>query len=195
MRKPLLIALIAALSAATASAIAMIPANRAAETFDGFKLAADASGTIRVPEIDYRRTWVQLGTFSVAGEKPGEGTKQLHVTYAPAKAVAGYRLNGRFPDGSVLIKDVFAATTEKLPTGLASYAAKLDGRFVMIKNMEGRFTGHPLWGDGWGWAFFEGEEKRKTVTKDYKKDCIPCHVPAKATDWLYVQGYPALADD
>ena len=27
----------------------------------------------------------------------------------------------------------------------------------------------------------------------FKKDCFGCHVPAKATDWIYVQGYPVLA--
>ena len=64
----------------------MIPAGRAAGTFDGFRLAADASGTARVPEIDRLRTLVQLGTFSVAGKKSDEGTKQLHVTYPTRKS-------------------------------------------------------------------------------------------------------------
>ncbi len=171
-----------------------IPLSTAAQSTDGFALATDGNGAINVPEIDYRGTWVQLGAFSVSRDKPQRGAKELHVTYAPADAVATYKLNGRFPDGTVLIKDVFAANTEQLSTGLASYAGKLNGRFVMIKNTEGRFADNPLWGDGWGWAFFEGAEMRKTVTKDYKKDCMPCHVPAKATDWLYVRGYPVLAD-
>ena len=32
----------------------------------------------------------------------------------------------------------------------------------------------------------------KQVATDYKKDCLSCHVPAKSTDWTYVQGYPPL---
>jgi hypothetical protein len=27
---------------------------------------------------------------------------------------------------------------------------------------------------------------------DYKKDCLGCHIPAKADDWIYVKGYPVL---
>ena len=32
----------------------------------------------------------------------------------------------------------------------------------------------------------------KQVTTDYKKDRLGCHIPAKATDWAYIQGYPVL---
>jgi hypothetical protein len=30
------------------------------------------------------------------------------------------------------------------------------------------------------------------VATDYKKDCLTCHIPAKADDWIYVKGYPVL---
>ncbi len=26
----------------------------------------------------------------------------------------------------------------------------------------------------------------------FQKDCIGCHVPAKNTGWVYIQGYPTL---
>jgi hypothetical protein len=32
----------------------------------------------------------------------------------------------------------------------------------------------------------------KTTSTDYKKDCIGCHEPAQATDWIYTPGYPPL---
>jgi len=56
------------------------------------------------------------------------------------------------------------------------------------------FPGNHLRGDGWGWVLFEGAEMQRSVTKDYKQDCVPCHIPAKATDWVYVRGYPVLAE-
>ena len=31
-----------------------------------------------------------------------------------------------------------------------------------------------------------------TVTTNYKTDCLGCHEPARATDLVYVQGYPML---
>ena len=30
------------------------------------------------------------------------------------------------------------------------------------------------------------------VTTNYKADCLPCHVPAKKDDWIYIRGYPEL---
>jgi len=64
----------------------------------------------------------------------------------------------------------------------------------MIKDTRGRFKDNKLWGKGWGWAWalFKAENPTETVTKDFKTDCIPCHVPAKKDDWVYVRGYPAL---
>ena len=48
------------------------------------------------------------------------------------------------------------------------------------------------WGDGWGWALFKSDSPDKPVATDYKRDCLGCHVPAKADDWIYVKGYPVL---
>lgn len=28
--------------------------------------------------------------------------------------------------------------------------------------------------------------------EDYKSECQGCHVPAKSTGWIYVNGYPAV---
>jgi len=148
---------------------------------------------IHVPEVDYRREWVLLGSFSILADEPSRGAKELHVVYAAPGNVAAYRRTGVFPDGAVLVKDVFAAKTEALTTGTVSYAGKLLGRFVMVKDTDNRYAGmSPLWGDGWGWVFFEGDETKKTVTTDYVTDCLGCHEPARGQDFLYVRGYPAL---
>jgi Cytochrome P460 len=45
---------------------------------------------------------------------------------------------------------------------------------------------------GWGWSWFDGAAPSKTTSTNYKVDCQSCHVPARASDWIYVQGYPAL---
>ena len=52
--------------------------------------------------------------------------------------------------------------------------------------------GDILWGDGWGWALFKADAPDQQVATDYKKDCRGCHIPAKSTDWTYIQGYPVL---
>jgi Cytochrome P460 len=61
----------------------------------------DANGNLRVP-VDYR-------TAYAAGQ--GQGSKEIHVVYTSPGTIATYRKDGRFPDGSVLVKEVFEATT------------------------------------------------------------------------------------
>ena len=50
------------------------------------------------------------------------------------------------------------------------------------------------WGDGWGWAQFDPKDRSKQIATNYKTDCLQCHVPAKAMDWIYVYAYPALGE-
>ena len=107
-------------------------------------------------------------------------------------SIEAYRKDGRFPDGTVLVKEVFETATKEMTTGTVSHAEKLKGWFVMVKDGIGRHPGNALWGDGWGWSWFDAANPTKTTSTDYRLNCKSCHVPAKATDWIYVDGYPAL---
>ena len=62
----------------------------------------------------------------------------------------------------------------------------------MVKDSNGRHAGNKLWGEGWGWSWFDAANAVKTTAKDFRTDCLGCHIPAKATDWIYVLGYPGL---
>ena len=150
----------------------------------------DASGNLRVPD-DYRTTYEALGSWALAADQ-GPGSKNLHIVYASPGTIAAYRRDGRFPDRTVLVKEVFQATTEKMKTGTVSHADTLMGWFVMVKDSSGRHAGNKLWGDGWGWSWFNADNPAKTTSTDYKENCLSCHVPAQASDWIYVSGYPPL---
>jgi hypothetical protein len=106
--------------------------------------------------------------------------------------IAAYRNGGRFPDGAVLVKEVFRAATEDMTTGTVSHAHTLKGWFVMMKDNKGRFPDNKLWGDGWGWSWFDASNESKTTSTDYKANCQHCRIPAQASDWIYVEGYPPL---
>lgn len=160
---------------------------------DAAPATSTAKRLLQIPATDYRRDWVQLGIFSVLADAPDEGAKELHIVYTQPESVDAYRRTGTFPDGAVLIKDVFATRTESLTTGTSSYAEALIGRFIMVKDQTDSHAGaSPLWGDGWGWAFYEGADTETTVTTDYQADCLGCHEPARDQDLVYVQGYPIL---
>jgi len=155
-------------------------------SFDGFKLV-DKTGNIHKP-VDYRDRLQLIGTYTVLDAKGN----QMHYTYASRGAVEYYRRNGKFADGTVLVKEVDGTDHAQLTTGNANWAADTEVWFVLIKDAKGRFPNNPLWGDGWGWALFKSDAPSTQVATDYKKDCLGCHQPAKADDWVYVKGYPVL---
>jgi hypothetical protein len=155
-----------------------------AETVD------DAAGNLHVPDA-YRTTYQSLGSWAVGADQ-GQGSKELHVVYASPGTIAAYRKDGHFPDGAVLVKEVYQAATQPMTTGTVSHAESLKGWFVMVNDSNGRHAGNKLWGDGWGWSWFDAANPSKTTSTDYSVNCKSCHVPAQATDWVYVGGYPPL---
>jgi Cytochrome P460 len=150
----------------------------------------DAAGNLHVPEA-YRTTYQSLGSWAVSADQE-KGSKELHLVYASPGTVAAYSRDGHFPDGTVLVKEVYEAATGSMTTGTVSHADTLKGWFVMVKDSNGRHAGNKLWGEGWGWSWFDAANPVKTTSKDFRTDCLGCHIPAKATDWIYVSGYPGL---
>lgn len=158
----------------------------------GYEAAVDVQGNIRVPAVDYGAEWRLLGSWSIAGDVPGGGAAEFHVVYVQQGVIEAYRATGVFPDGSVLVKELFSTVTEDMTTGHVSRAAARSGWFVMVKDSTNRFPGNPLWGEGWGWAYFDATDPATPVTADFREECVACHEPAKATDWIYIEGYPVL---
>jgi hypothetical protein len=116
----------------------------------------------------------------------------MHTVYASPGAAEAYRATGKFPDGSVLVKEVQSTATAVMTTGAVSHVDRLKGWFMMVKDSKNSHPDNKLWGNGWGWSWFDADNKVKTTSKDFRTDCLGCHIPAKATDWIYVSGYPEL---
>ena len=168
---------------------------------DTYTTLVDASGEIRIPER-FRSEWAFLGTWSVAeqdGEQSsdaaGRGAAGLHNVYTQPDVIEAYRETGEFPDGTVLVKELLTGATKPMTTGVVSRGTDVEGWFILVKDTEGRFTGNPLWGEGWGWVFYAGEDRTTPVTESYQAECMGCHIPARETDWIYVEGYPVLEAD
>ena len=70
-------------------AVAVIPAAVSAQMTKDAK-PMDAEAVLRVPAVDYRMQWVQLGAFSVLADKPAEGAKELHSVYTEQKNLEAY---------------------------------------------------------------------------------------------------------
>jgi hypothetical protein len=46
-----------------------------------------------------------------------------------------------------------------------------EGWFVMMRDSKGSHVGNKLWGDGWGWSWFDAANPSRTTSTDYKIDC------------------------
>ncbi len=158
------------------------------------------TGDIHVPK-NYRR-WSTLGTWAHANTEGKPGSKEYHIVYTQPETIVYYKKHRQFPDGAVLVKELIHTKTMPMTTGPAvSHATDIKGWFVLVRDTQGRFQDSPLWGDGWGWSFFEAGDRFKTSSTDYQKDCIACHLPARdlapehaveADKWTYTLGYPVL---
>ena len=160
----------------------------ASNSSNGYDLV-DKNGIIRKP-ADYRDRYQGLGAYAVVDLKDDH---EMHTVYASPGTAEYYRKTGKFADGTVLVKEVFGTDHAQLTTGDAYWSKGIQVWFLMIKDEKGRFSGNKLWGDGWGWALYKSDAPDKQIATDYKRDCLGCHVPAQATDWIYVQGYPSLS--
>ena len=185
-----------AVAAFLAGAIAMgvsnlFPADEAAvPESDNFSPYVAKDGGISLP-ADYRNKFEHLGTWAVS-TKQDKPADELHIVYTRPGDIQAYRRDGKFPDGAVLVKEVTKATSDKLPTGQASWDTGIKIWFVMIKDSKGRFPKNPLYDKGWGWALFEAKDPKKNVAKSFNADCRACHVPAMQDNWVYIRGYPIL---
>lgn len=154
-----------------------------------FSPYVDKEGNIRLPK-DFRMSMTHLGSWFV----PEGSASGFHDVYTEPHSVRIYRETGTFPDGATLVKELRSSATGDYTTGKnVSYATSgIKQWFVMIKDTQGRFKNNPAWGDGWGWALIKTDNINKNVTTNYRTECLTCHMPAKKTDWVYIEAYPTL---
>ena len=105
--------MMALLAAASMAAYAQMRTTERAGAQNAERVV-DAEGSLRVP-ADYRTAYQFLGSWAVADDK-GKGSKEMHVVFASPGTVAAYRKDGYFPDGSVLVKEVFETATGEMTT-------------------------------------------------------------------------------
>lgn len=160
-----------------------------AQDGEGFSPWVDAQGNIALPE-DFRGHMVHLGSWFV----PEGAASGFHDVYTEPETAAVFRRTGKFPDGATLVKELRGAVAGDYSTGKNVQRAsdELKQWFVMVKDSTGRFPENPLWGNGWGWALFLGNDPAKNTATNFRRDCLGCHIPASGTDWIFVEGYPTL---
>ncbi len=156
---------------------------------DNFSQNVDEDGGISLPS-DFRKNMAHLGSWFV----PEGDASGFHDVYTEQSTIDAFRATGQFPDGATLVKELRASTAGTYTTGKdVSYANNTVKQiFVMVKDSQNRFIDNPIWGEGWGWALFKPDQPDVNVTTNYQTECLGCHIPAKANDWVYIEAYPSL---
>lgn len=160
------------------------------ETLDGFERFVREDGSFAFPGESVRDDLVHLGSWFV----PEGSASGFHHVYTQPEAIARFEATGEFPDGTVLVKELREHRSANYTTGQDVASATVPTQwFVMVKDRRARYPDHPLWQQGWGWALFKADAPGENVATSFAADCQACHIPARATDWVYVDGYPRLA--
>lgn len=139
--------------------------------------AAPATDTQTLPfPVGYSR-WTHIKSGLI---NPGHAAYSrfggLHHIYANAVALEGYR-SGRFPDGSVLVYDLFEATDKGDATLDQGPRRHID---VMVKDTV-RFAAT----GGWGYAEFAAGERRDRLRTAQRDGCAACHASQKQNDQVF----------
>src|SRR4051794_10244082 len=117
-------AIVVAVALIAGSAVALAQTDDASQSGEA-ALGVDAQGKLRVPE-NYQSRYEALGAWAIAKDE-GAGSKEIHQVYASPGAIDAYRKTGHFPDGTVLVKEVFDTATNEMTTGTVSHPDQLKG--------------------------------------------------------------------
>ncbi len=137
--------------------------------------AAVAAGVVPYPE-GYR-DWHHVKSMVIESGHPLYASfGGIHHLYANDKAMQGYR-SGRFPDGSVIVFDLLAATSAD--HSITEGERKVVG--VMLKDSRKFATT-----GGWGFEGFAGKSKtERAVGAKAAEACFGCHAAQKSTDYVF----------
>ena len=131
------------------------------------------------PFPDGYRTWRHVSSGLIGPASPAHAAAGgLHSTYANALAIQGYG-EGRFPDGAVLVYDLFQDVDQGGGVVAQGERRHVD---VMVKDSK-RFAAT----DGWGYAEFTAGERvpRPAIAAAQKTTCHSCHQSVQARDFVF----------
>lgn len=149
----------------------------------------DAEGKLIRP-AGYRE-WVYVGTPLTPNDmNDGKAAfPEFHNVYMDPQSYAIYKKTGKFPDGTILVKELVSVGSKTAASGSGYFMGEFIGLEVEIKDSK-RFPNEPG-----NWAYFS--YGHSYPLKDKAKAaptaaCNACHQAVAAEDWVFTQYYPVL---
>jgi len=149
----------------------------------------NSDGSLIKPE-GYRE-WVYVGTPLTPNDMNGgeAAFPEFHNVYINHKAWDIYKNTGKFPDGTILVKELISVGSKKASSGAGYFMGEFIGLEAAVRDSK-RFPKVPGY-----WAYFSFGHSyplaRKTKAQE-PATCAACHQSRAADDFVFTQYYPVL---
>jgi hypothetical protein len=148
-----------------------------------------SNGELQIPK-DYRQ-WVFVGA-PVTPHDMNNGKAafpEFHHVYIDPASYAAYKKTGKFPDGTILVKELATVGAKSSSSGNGYFAGEFAGIAVSVKDGK-RFPKEPGY---WAYFNFIGEDGKPLASAKAQAtaDCNVCH-QQNTEDWVFTQHYPVL---
>jgi hypothetical protein len=147
------------------------------------------------------RNWIFVGgPLTPNGLNDGKaGFPEFHNVYVEARNLEAYRKTGKFPEGTLIVKELtlvlkptFPDGSRTEPSGRGYFNGAFNGIDATVKNRK-RFSKT----NGWGFFTFghHALPYASSAVEAPVSECAGCHMASVAkTDMTWVQFYPLLRD-
>ena len=178
----------AAISALFYALTSAEPRAAAEEKSKAARVEFTADGKLKQP-VGYRN-WVYVGEVITPNDmNDGEASfPEFHSVYMDPESFAEYEKTGKYPDGTVLIKELSSVGTKKASSGNGYFQGEFTGLEAAIKDSQ-RFKDEP--GNVAYFSFGHKYPLKAEASKNAAAACNQCHQD-NAKDWVFSQYYPVL---
>lgn len=148
----------------------------------------NAKGELSLPQ-DHRE-WIFVGaTVTPHDMNKGKAAfPEFHNVYMDPASFTTYKKTGKFPDGTMMLKELVSVGGKKMDSGNGYFQGEYISLEAAVKDRR-RFANEPG-----NWAFFHfGEAPRYYAQGQRMKteDCNSCHAGANE-DYVFTATYPVL---
>jgi hypothetical protein len=137
------------------------------------------------------RKWTYVGTPVTPNDMNGGNAPfpEFHSVYMNRFAFNRYEKTGKFPDGTVLVKELVSVGSKEASSGEGYFMGEFIGLEVSVKDKK-RFADEPGY-----WAYFSFGHKyplKETAKAQATSSCNECHDGEADEDFVFTQYYPVL---
>jgi cytochrome P460 len=154
--------------------------------------AARYTGKGELMMLKNYRQWVFIGA-PVTPNDMNNGKAafpEFHHVYIDPASFAAYKKTGKFPNGTVIVKELAGVGAKSSASGSGYFAGEFIGVAASVKDAK-RFAKEP---GNWGYFSFMGDGGKALASAKAQATaaCNTCHQQNAAEDWVFTQHYPVL---